>query len=287
MPHRPPVSGTTRVVAVIGDPVRHSLSPAIHNAAFDALGLDLVCLAFPVPAGGAATALAAVRLFDLVGLSVTMPHKADMASAVDRRTDAASRLGAVNCVWRDGDALVGDNTDGPGFVDAFVAGTGRGFEGATVAVLGAGGAARAVIAAVATAGAAEVLVVNRSATAAATAAAVSAAARVATAREVTGADVVVNATSVGMAGGPAPGQLPLDASHLRPGQVVCDLVYQPRRTPLLRVAAEQGLVTVGGVGMLVHQAARAFTAWTGHPAPLDVMGAIVAGTAPAADASEH
>jgi shikimate dehydrogenase len=259
------------VVGVIGDPVRHSLSPAVHNAAFDALGLDLVYVAFPVPPGRGAEAVQAVRLLDLVGLSVTMPHKAAAARAVDRCTAVAARLGAVNCVYRDGSHLVGDNTDGPGFVDAFVEGTGSGLAGAVVAVIGAGGAARAVIEAVGGAGAGRVLVVNRSAERAAEAAGLSPVATVADPEQVTGADVVVNATSVGMAGGPEPSGLPLDPELLRAGQVVCDLVYQPRRTPLLEAAAQRGLRTVDGTGMLVHQAARAFTAWTGRQPPLEAM----------------
>jgi shikimate dehydrogenase len=270
-PRRRPITGATGVVAVIGDPVRHSLSPTIHNAAFDALGLDLVFVAMPVPAGAGADAVAAVRLLDLVGLSVTMPHKADVAAAVDRCTPAAARLGAVNCVRREEGELVGDNTDGGGFVDAFGQETGDTFDGAVVAVLGAGGAARAVIDAVATAGAAQVLVLNRSPQPATRAAALAPVARVGDWAEVPACDVVVNATAVGMAGGPAPDRVPLDPSLLRPGQVVCDLVYQPRLTPLLAAAAEVGAKPVGGVGMLVHQAARAFTGWTGHPAPVAVM----------------
>lgn len=275
MAGRPPVSGETRVVAVIGDPVRHSLSPAIHNAAFEALGLDLLYVAFPVAAGHAAGAVAAVRLLDLVGLSVTMPHKAAVAAAVDRRTSAAQRLGAVNCVYRDGDELVGDNTDGGGFVDAYQAETGQGFEGASVAVVGAGGAGRAVIDAVASAGAREVLVLNRSPEPARIAAQLSPRARVADWAEVASVDVVVNATSVGMAGGPAPDRSPVDPELLRPGQIVCDLVYQPRTTLLLAAAADRGARTVGGLGMLVHQAARAFQAWTGQSAPVEVMTAAV------------
>jgi shikimate dehydrogenase len=280
MPPRGAVSGATRVVAVIGDPVRHSLSPAIHNAAFAALGLDLVYVAFPVAAGRAVEAVEAVRLLDLVGLSVTMPHKAAVAASVDRCTPAARRLGAVNCVFRDGAHLVGDNTDGPGFLDAFIEATGRSVDGARVAVLGAGGAARAVIEAIGDAGAADVVVVNRSAEPAARAAALAPVGRVGGPGDVTAADVVVNATSVGMAGGPAPEGSPVDPEVLREGQIVCDLVYQPRCTPLLAAARDRGLTTVGGVGMLVHQAARAFEAWTGHRAPLAVMRAVVDGGAP-------
>jgi len=124
------VSGTwsptaaTHVAAVIGDPVRHSLSPTILNAAFRDLGLDWVYLAFEVPDGKAPEALDAMRVLGLDGLSVTMPHKTATAAAVDRLSPDAAALGAVNCVVRRGDELVGENTDGVGFLAALVADTG-------------------------------------------------------------------------------------------------------------------------------------------------------------------
>ncbi|MPY95115.1 MAG: hypothetical protein GEV08_19285, partial [Acidimicrobiia bacterium] len=113
----PPPDGATRVAAVIGDPVRHSLSPVLHNAAFAALGLHWVYVAFEVPEGRAAEAVGAVRSLGIEGLSVTMPHKAAVALAVDRCSLVAQRLEAVNCVRRQGADLVGENTDGDGFLD--------------------------------------------------------------------------------------------------------------------------------------------------------------------------
>lgn len=273
MSHAP--TGATRVAAVIGDPVRHSLSPAIHNAAFAATGLDWVYVAFPVAAGAAADAVAAMRTLDLGGLSVTMPHKADVARHLDRLHPDAAALGAVNCVAREGDELVGHTTDGDGFVDALRADPGIDPSGSRAVVLGAGGAARAVVLALLRAGAAEVVVVNRSPDPAARAAALAGPrGRVGEPAEVAGADLVVNATPVGMLGGP-PG-VPAGAEHVRAGQVVADLVYHPRRTALLDLAAARGATPVDGVGMLVHQAARAFTLWTGTAAPVDVMTAAVA-----------
>ena len=111
-------SGETRLAAVIGWPVRHSRSPAIHNAAFAATGLDWTYLALPVRPGAAAAAVAGMGALGIEGLSVTMPHKAPVAAGLDHLTDDATALGAVNCVFRDGDRLVGDNTDGGGFVDS-------------------------------------------------------------------------------------------------------------------------------------------------------------------------
>ncbi|MBO0732602.1 MAG: shikimate dehydrogenase, partial [Acidimicrobiaceae bacterium] len=129
---------------MIGDPVHHSLSPVLHNAAFEALGLDWVYVAFPVPAGQAAVAVSAMRALGLGGLSVTMPHKQSVAAAVDRLSPAAQRLGVVNTVTPVAGELLGDNTDGPGFVDALRHDAGFDPSGRRAVVLGTGGAARAV-----------------------------------------------------------------------------------------------------------------------------------------------
>ena len=266
---RPPLSARTTVAGVIGDPIRHSLSPAILNAAFEATGLDWVFCAFEVPAGGAEGALDAVRALSLGGLSVTMPHKAAVAAAVDRLAGDAEALGAVNCVVPDGDVLVGHNTDGPGLVASLAEDGGVEVAGARCAVLGAGGAARAAIAALARAGAAEVVVVNRTASRGEAAAALAGpVGRPGAATEVADVDVVVNATSVGMAASPG---TPVDPGLLRAHQVVLDAVYQPLRTELLAAAAAAGATAVDGLGMLVHQAAVAFELWTGTTAPVAAM----------------
>jgi shikimate dehydrogenase len=266
-------TGATRVAAVIGDPVRHSLSPVVHNAAFAALGLDWTYLAFPVPAGRAADAVAAMRVLGIEGLSVTMPHKADIVASLGRCTAAAGALGAVNCVVREGDDLVGHNTDGAGFVDSLRVDEGIDPAGRRVVVIGAGGAARAVIRSLADAGVAEVVVVNRSADRAAVAVRLAGAiGRIGTVQDVTTADLVVNATSLGMG---ADTRLPVPAELLRPEQVVVDLVYQPLRTPLVEAAEAAGAHAVGGVGMLVHQAAHAFRLWTGVEPPIASMHASV------------
>lgn len=258
-------TGATRLAAVIGSPVRHSRSPALANAAFEAAGVDWVLVALEVAAGQAADAVAAVRTLGLGGLMVTMPHKHDVVDAVDRLTPAAAALGAVNSVAWDGPVLVGDNTDGPGLVDSLRVDVGMDPSGRRCLVLGAGGAARSVVWALAEAGAVEVVVVNRTATRGEVAAALAGdAGRVGDSADAIDADLVVNATSVGMgAGALDPGPLPLDARFLRPGQTVVDLVYQPLRTPLLRAATAAGARPVDGLGMLVHQAARTVRRWTG------------------------
>jgi shikimate dehydrogenase len=273
------ITGATRLAAVIGWPARHSLSPTILNAAFAAAGLDWAYVAFEVPEGRGGDAVEAMRTLGLGGLSVTMPHKAAVWAAVDERTPVAAELGAVNCVFWRGDRLVGDNTDGAGLLDALRDDQGIEVAGLRCVVVGAGGAGRAVANALGWAGAADVAILNRSPKPAAEAAALAGAqGRVGTPADVGIADLVVNATPVGMAGamraesgGPAP--LPLDPGLLGPGQVVVDLIYHPLETPLLAAAATRGAAAVNGVGMLVHQAAHAFRRWTGREPSIDAMAA--------------
>jgi shikimate dehydrogenase len=262
------VSGTTRLAGVIGTPIRHSLSPAIFNAAFDSLGLDWVYLAFEVRGGEARAALDAMRALDIGGLSVTMPHKDAVVELVDHCTPEAAALHAVNCVVATGDGLLGENTDGPGFLDALRAETGFDPSGRNAVVLGAGGAARAIVLALSRAGAPDVAVVNRTPDRAEVAAALAGpAGRVATTDALEQADLIVNATSIGM----GDGRLPFDPEVLRPGQVVADVVYHPSPTPLVAAVRGRGIVAVDGVGMLVHQAAHAFRLWTGAEPPIEVM----------------
>jgi len=260
------------VAAVIGHPIRHTVSPVIHNAAFRALELDWIFTAFEVAPGRAAAAAEGARDIGLAGLSVTMPHKSDIVRALDRLTPTAQTLGAVNTVVREGGGqLLGDNTDGAGFLDALR--TDEGFDpaGRRCLVVGAGGAARAVVVALADAGAAEVVVTNRTPARAEEAAALApGVARAGTADEADGADLIVNATPQGMAGDLT---LPVEAAALGPGQLVVDLVYHPALTPLVEAARSRGAAAANGLGMLIHQAAHAFRLWTGEDPPLEVMSA--------------
>jgi shikimate dehydrogenase len=262
------VTGHTTVAAVIGDPVRHSRSPAIHNAAFAATGLDWVFVALPTPRGRAADAVSAMATFGFGGMSVTMPHKEEVVGLLERLSPLASRLDAVNCVvWQDG-GLVGHNTDASGFAAA-VAHAGTPLTGLQVVVLGAGGAARAVVVGALDAGAAGVTIVNRTPGRSEAAAALDPdRCRVGDQRDVATADVVVNATPVGMTDTPG---CPIDPASISPNQVVVDLVYDPVDTELLRAARAVGAVAIDGLGMLVHQAAEAFRLWTGLEPPIDVM----------------
>ena len=264
-------TAASAVVGVMGDPVSHSLSPLLHNTAFGALGLDWVSLGFPVRHGDTAAAVEGLRALGLRGLSVTMPHKAAVAGAVDELTPVAAVLGAVNCVRWAGDRLVGDNTDGAGFLESLRRGAGFDPADRRCLVVGAGGAARAVVLALAGAGVAEVVVVNRTPERATTAAALAGdRGRVGTPDEVARADLVVEATPAGMAGVAEVGPQ-VDGGSLRPGQVAVDLVYHPPITPWLAAAAAAGATTLGGLGMLVHQAAAQLAAWTGMAPPVAAM----------------
>ncbi|MFZ4517720.1 MAG: shikimate dehydrogenase [Microthrixaceae bacterium] len=263
------------MAAVIGDPVAHSLSPAIHNAAFAAAGLDWVFVALPVAAGEAPTAVAGARALGIDGLSVTMPHKAAVIPSLDGLSPVAAELGAVNCIHRDPadpDRWLGHNTDGEGFLAGLRADLALDPSGLEVVVLGAGGAARAVVRALGGAGARVAVAARRSDAAVEAAALGGPDARAVPAggiaAVVSGAALVVNATPVGMAGRPG---VPLDPELLGPGHAVVDLIYHPLDTDLLRAARAAGAATANGLSMLVHQAAAAFTRWTGEQPPLRAM----------------
>lgn len=285
---RADVGPAVHLVGVIGSPIAHSLSPLLHNAAFAALGLEATwhSRAFEVAPGHAATALAAMRRSAISGLSVTMPHKADVAARVDECTAVARTLGAVNCIVNHDGHLVGTNTDGQGFVASLARGADFTPAGKRCLVIGAGGAARAVILALAEAGASEVAVLNRTPERAVAAAALAGAAGSVVPAwpagspehkdqvEMVGStDLIVNATPLGMAGafhgGPADWLVAPELLH--PGQVAADLVYAPRPTRWLVEAAAAGAQPVDGLGMLVHQAAAQLELWTGLPAAVEAM----------------
>lgn len=279
-----PISGSTRLAAVIGDPVRHSISPAIHNAAFAACGVDGVYVALPVAAGNAAQAIAAMRTFDWFGLSVTMPHKQAVLAECDELTAAAEQLRAVNCVfWRDG-RIVGDNTDGVGFVRGLHADLAVDPAGLRCVVVGAGGAAGAVVRSLADAGATAVTVLNRTVDRARAVASLGGeAGRVGEPEDLRSADLVVNATPVGMGSTGLGEHIPFDVSLLRADAVVSDLIYHPTETRLLALARARGLRAQNGLAMLVYQAVTQFEHWTGTDAPVEAMRA--AATDAATDAA--
>lgn len=267
----------TRIAGLIGSDIRRSLSPAIHNAAFAATGLDWAYAAFVVPPGGGGNAVGAVRSLGLAGLSVTMPHKAAAAAAVDRLGDAAAATGAVNTVVWDGPDLVGENTDAAGFTAGLAESLGMELGGHRILLLGAGGAARAVAYAAAKGGAAGLVVAARREEAASEIASIASALGLeaevcglelqdlaATARS---AGLLVNSTPIGADGRSSP----MPTECLRADLPVYDLIYTPDPTPLVAAARETGAAAAAGLEMLVAQAAEQFALWTGREAPVEVM----------------
>ncbi len=263
----------TGYVFVIGDPVEHSLSPDMHNAAFAHLGLDLRYLRFQVPRERLGNAVRGLKGLGIVGANVTTPLKRDIIKYLDRLAPSAAESGAVNTVVAESGELVGHNTDGKGAISALEEATS--LDGRSVVVLGAGGTATAICHALAPRDV-SLLILNRTlSNAEELATSLNPARGVETGslldreavRRVHACDVVVNATTVGMGEDRSP--LPSDAFH--PGMTVLDCVYNPLHTRLLREAEDAGAVTVPGTRMLIHQGAESFRLWTGKPASLEVM----------------
>lgn len=260
----PAVSAARRLVALLGHPVAHSVSPQIHSAAFAATGIDAAYLAFDVASGDVPAAVAGLGALGALGANVTVPHKPAALALADEVRPEAAQVGAANTLWwRDG-RLVADNTDAPGLVEVLRADTGVS-AGDRVLLFGAGGAAAAAAVALGRCGAVVEVVARRTDAAAEVARRV----EVAGGRAATVAEphVVVNASSLGLHGE----RLPERCMHLRAGQVALDLVYGPEPTPFLAAAAAGGAAAVDGVGLLVAQAALSFERWTGLTAPRDVM----------------
>lgn len=266
----PRATGATRVALLLGHPVAHSRSPAMQDAAFLAAGVDARYVALDVPPAGLAATLRGLKAANPLGLNLTVPHKEAAVPLMDELDASAKEAGAVNAVHFLDGRLVGHNTDGDGALDALRE-AGAALQGARVLVLGAGGAARAVAAALLRSGA-KVLVANRTAAKAESLARDLGAAPLpwgeATAM-LQRADLLVNATTLGLHGEDVP--LALPAKPI----TVMDCVYGD--TPLTRRALAQGHRVVRGEAMLLHQGARAFTLWTGKPAPLDAMRAALGG----------
>jgi len=274
------VSGKTRVCALLGDPVEHTVSPAMHNAAFAATGLDFIYVPFRVYPEGLAAAVAGLRALNARGFNVTIPHKVSVIPLLDSLDSLAEKIGAVNTVVNEGGQLLGFNTDAAGFLRAALE-AGIESEGRRVVVLGAGGASRAISYILADRGA-ELTIVNRlqeldwaEDIARLIEDELGRPVRVLELRDellaeaLAEADLLVNATSVGMS--PAGDKSLVAAVLLRKDMTVIDIVYNPIETRLLREAGAAGARTVGGIDMLAWQGALAFEKWTGRTAPVDLM----------------
>ena len=274
---RAAIEGTTRVVGIFGDPVDHSLSPTMHNAAFAALGLDYAYVPFRVELKRIGEAVRAVRTLGLAGVNVTVPYKQAVIRHVERLGPDAKAVGAVNTIYPDGRRLVGDNTDGQGFLGALSA-AGIRPRGKRVLLIGAGGAALAVVHALLGAGIADLVVAKRTRTRAAGVRRRFSKHRtkihVANLEVLDDFDflasrqIVVNATSVGLHGGKF---LDYDVDSTPEDCVHFDLAYGREPTAFLKTADGAGRPTIDGRAMLVHQGAAAFKLFTGRRAPVDVM----------------
>jgi len=274
------ISGRTRVCGVIGDPIEHTMSPAMHNAVFRQLGLNYVYVAFRVTAGELKKAIDGMRALDIRGLNVTIPHKVAVMPFLDHIDLLAEKIGAVNTIINDRGKLTGYNTDATGFLQALAE---RSVEprGKKVLLLGAGGAARAIGFALADAGAYPVILNRKEELSWAE----ELGQRIGKAYNIPvgvgelkednlkdalpDSNILVNATSVGMT--PNANQSPVPADLLCSNLVVFDAVYNPFETRLLREAKAAGAQTIDGLEMLVWQGALAFQIWTGQTAPVEIM----------------
>jgi len=281
--NKKPISTATQFCAVIGNPVAHSLSPAIHNAAYELLGLDFVYVASKVE--DVKSALAGVRaLSNFRGLSVTIPHKMEIMKYVDEISDTDRAIGSINTVIHEGDKLIGLGTDGPGAMKALID-SGVDINGRNILILGAGGAARAIaftLAIKASPKEITLLDINenllkglendlKNGTQTSISAFIITDKAIEDAMSL--ADIIINCTSVGMH--PNEGKSLILPELFRQEQVVFDIVYNPLETKLLKDAASAGAKTIGGIELFVNQAALQFEHFTGYMAPVDLMREVV------------
>jgi len=274
------ISEKTRLCGIIGDPIGHTMSPVMHNAAFNKMGIDYLYVSFRVKKEELGKAIEGMKALNIKGLNVTIPHKVAVIQFLDELDPLAEKIYAVNTIVNDDGVLTGYNTDAAGFLQALLE---KGIEpkGKKVVILGAGGASRAISFILAERGAhlvilnrileldwaeelagrlsqifqreTEALILNRENLA----------------QVLRKADILVNATSVGMS--PNIDETPISPDLLSSGLIVFDSVYNPMKTRLLREAEEAGAKTISGVDMLVWQGALAFEKWTGLKAPVEVM----------------
>jgi shikimate dehydrogenase len=274
------LTGKTRILGIFGDPVAHSLSPLMQNAALRHAGIDAVYVPFHVAAEGLDEAVRALRVLDIWGVNVTVPHKEAVCACLDEVDASARLIGAVNTIVNRDGRLIGYNTDAPGFVRSLRQDLDFEPRGKKILLLGAGGACRAAVVALGQAGASEIHIANR--TPARAQGLVEEFARVfgqtrlahsglaidSLRAAVKGVDLVVNTSAVGLKG-EAFTDIPWEV--LSPEAAVYDMVYAFGGTPLIRTALKKGLRAFGGQGMLVCQGEEAFFIWTGSRSPDGVM----------------
>lgn len=274
------ITGETRIAGIFGDPVAHSLSPLMHNAAYAEQDLDWAYVPFHVVPERLASAVAAVGALNLAGVNVTIPHKVAIVPHLHEVDQSARLIGAVNTVVNRNGALIGYNTDGAGFSQSLRMEAGFEAAGKRVLLVGAGGAARAIGVQLALEAAQQVDVANRTLDRATALTAfltkeLGVTSRPYALEDLTPAttepyDLIVHTTSWGMEPNAAVPPL-LMPTALHAHTLVADIVYTPQDTSLLQAARERGCAVLAGLGMLVYQAALAYELWTGRGAPVDVM----------------
>ena len=273
------ITGKSKVFGIIGWPVSHSLSPVFQNAAFEYLGLDCCYVPFPVEAGKIDAAMRAIPALNIAGLNVTVPHKESVISCLSALSEEAMMIGAVNTITVSGDRLVGHNTDGQGFI-ASLSEAGEPVDGRSILILGAGGASRAVVFSLAEGGASTIIIANRTVSKAESLTEQVRQRFPAVKIEATGmehadlkrvfhnVDMIINTTSIGLK---REDPSPAPKEFLHKDLFVCDLIYNPPDTELIRYAKELCRGHMNGSGMLIHQGAASFKLWTGIEPPIQVM----------------
>ncbi len=270
----------TKTFAVIGDPIDHSLSPSIHNAAFKDLGLDCTYIAYKIPRGELAEGIDALKKIKIDGFNVTIPHKVEMVRFLDRLDEDCSVIGATNTVTNDNGKLKGYNTDMDGFLDPIIKRS-LTIKDSKVLLIGAGGAARAIIAGFAKEKAESITIANRTKQNANTivqfAIKIGIKATSLTLDEVgettSKYDYIVNATSVGLKNESSP----ISTKSINQDSVVYDIVYMPMNTDLIKQSKKNGATVIYGYEMLLGQAARSFKIWHGVDAPYEAMKRVLVG----------
>ncbi|MBP2099689.1 shikimate dehydrogenase [Enterococcus rivorum] len=282
------ITGHTRLAALFATPIRHSVSPMIHNTAFQTLGIDAVYLAFEVGNGGLRAAVESIRNLEMMGANLSMPNKIQAVDYMDELSEAARLIGAINTITNENGKLTGHNTDGIGFMrsleDIEVTPLGK-----KMTILGAGGAGTAITVQAALDGVEEIAIFNRkeqffpklqekiARIAKSTGCKIKLHDLADTeqlALDVAESEVLLNATGVGMK--PLENQAPIqNFSIIRPNMAVCDVIYTPRETKFLKEARLRGAKTNNGLGMLLYQGAAAFEKWTGQEMPIDKIKPII------------
>lgn len=276
------ITGKTKLLGIVGDPVEHSLSPVMHNAAIANLGVDYLYVPFPVKQGDLARAIAGFTAVNLQGFSVTIPHKQDIIPLLTEISEDAAKIGAVNTVWRTSQGWQGSNTDLEGFI-APLQTMSRDWTKITPVVLGNGGAARAVIVGLVNLGCPKIHVVGRNPDKLARfyaswqhAVEIMSAIKIHSGDNlkslIPATDLLINTTPVGMF--PQIDASPIEPSLIAklPNQaIVYDLIYTPNPTQLLQLAAAQGATTIDGLEMLVQQGVSALKIWLQQPVPVEIM----------------